>query len=389
MDDFWIERLRSFCKDRFDGKNLGVAHGVFHWDRVAVNGRRLLVPDADENVISAFAYIHDVERKNNGADIEHGERAACLINRIKGEYLKGFSDYQIEKLKTACRLHNRVHRTGDITIDLCFDSDRLDLGRVGIRPNPLKMATEIGKQCAIDEISNNAGKRFIFALLDTAAKYNGGVISDLDLVKGAFYKYGTYSDNRFIMIAAAEKYAFTDEALGVMLRTTFTFGAAPKTKLDREELLFNKIRKCYYMNSKEIEYYNSMPEKVTIYRGTSKNEWQSGKLSPSWTDDLDKAIGFALHGDGYEDDKSERIVIKAEISKKDIKAVFHQGFALVAVREIVFYYHGENNIEIVYETKNYDPNIRYFSYKQRVLYLNNSSLKAAEVLAQIDGTWPK
>ena len=32
--------------------------------------------------------------------------------------------------------------------DACFDADRLDLGRVGITPDPKKMATERGKEMA-------------------------------------------------------------------------------------------------------------------------------------------------------------------------------------------------------------------------------------------------
>ena len=39
-----------------------------------------------------------------------------------------------------------VHRTGDITIDTCFDADRMDLPRVGITPLPDKMATKKGAQ---------------------------------------------------------------------------------------------------------------------------------------------------------------------------------------------------------------------------------------------------
>ena len=34
------------------------------------------------------------------------------------------------------------------TIDACFDADRLDLGRVGITPDPNRMATEKGKEMA-------------------------------------------------------------------------------------------------------------------------------------------------------------------------------------------------------------------------------------------------
>jgi uncharacterized protein len=47
-------------------------------------------------------------------------------------------------LERACRFHTTERRTGNPTIDVCFDADRLDLGRVGIVPNPKLMATEQG-----------------------------------------------------------------------------------------------------------------------------------------------------------------------------------------------------------------------------------------------------
>ena len=39
-------------------------------------------------------------------------------------------------------------QTGNPTIDACFDSDRLDLWRVGIIPDPDRLATEKGKEIA-------------------------------------------------------------------------------------------------------------------------------------------------------------------------------------------------------------------------------------------------
>ena len=36
------------------------------------------------------------------------------------------------------------HRTGNPTVDACFDADRLDLMRVGIIPDSKRMATERG-----------------------------------------------------------------------------------------------------------------------------------------------------------------------------------------------------------------------------------------------------
>jgi uncharacterized protein len=105
---------------------------------------------ADMNVILAFAYLHDSERKDNAEDIEHGMRASLLIDRIRKTELKALSDEQIEKLKRACELHTIEHRTGDITIDTCFDADRMDLLRVGIMPSPERMATQRGAELVAD-----------------------------------------------------------------------------------------------------------------------------------------------------------------------------------------------------------------------------------------------
>lgn len=58
--------------------------------------------------------------------------------------LQGLTDNEVEMLATACELHTTTLRTGNATIDICFDADRLDLWRCGIIPRPGKMATSIG-----------------------------------------------------------------------------------------------------------------------------------------------------------------------------------------------------------------------------------------------------
>lgn len=140
-----IIRLRSISSNRWP-KTLGVTHGVEHWDRVAKFGEILLTEGADKDVIMAFAYLHDSERKNNGEDSGHGMRASLLIDIIRDTELFFLNDSQIEKLKRACELHTIEHRTGDETIDICFDADRMDLLRVGIMPVPDKMATKQGAE---------------------------------------------------------------------------------------------------------------------------------------------------------------------------------------------------------------------------------------------------
>lgn len=123
-------------------------HGINHWDRVAENGEALHVLGADMDVVLCFAYLHDVERECDGYDEEHGPKAAKLIDLIRESVLGFLDDKQIDLLKDACKYHTTVSRTGNPTIDACFDADRLDLPRVGIMPDPERMATKEGVEMA-------------------------------------------------------------------------------------------------------------------------------------------------------------------------------------------------------------------------------------------------
>ncbi len=142
--DIHIKRLREYAIKHSLLGDYSV-HGVSHWDRVARNADVLITSDVDELVVKAFAYIHDVERVNDSDDLQHGPRAAMLVDEIRSSELSFLNDQEIEQLKEACRLHTLRHRTDDATVNACFDADRLDLGRVGITPNPDKMATIQGR----------------------------------------------------------------------------------------------------------------------------------------------------------------------------------------------------------------------------------------------------
>ena len=141
------KKLRQFSIARWP-KEMGTTHGIEHWDRVAKFGEMLYVDSVDMNVVVAFAYLHDAERINNYIDDMHGQRASMLVDSIRHNYLRDFNDEQVSLLKRACELHTLKHRTGNITIDTCFDADRLDLPRVGITPEPERMATSQGAKIA-------------------------------------------------------------------------------------------------------------------------------------------------------------------------------------------------------------------------------------------------
>ncbi len=129
---------------------LGETHGLSHWQRVERNGILLSLEngrireDINIKVVRFFAYLHDKCRLNDWADLEHGVRAAEMLSTIRYTILKDFTDEEIALLGKACRYHTTELRTGNPTIDVCFDADRLDLCRVGIAPNPKRMATKQG-----------------------------------------------------------------------------------------------------------------------------------------------------------------------------------------------------------------------------------------------------
>jgi uncharacterized protein len=142
-----ILEIKEFASN---GWELGETHGLSHWQRVERNGIILstengaIRQDVNIKVVRFFAYLHDKCRLNDWADLEHGVRAADMIPTIRNTILKDFTDEEVALLEKACRYHTTEHRTGNPTIDVCFDADRLDLGRVGIVPNPKRMATEQG-----------------------------------------------------------------------------------------------------------------------------------------------------------------------------------------------------------------------------------------------------
>lgn len=140
-----LEPLKKFSRDRW---KLDDTHGMPHWNRVFENGQKLAVPGVDRDVVGCFAYLHDIGRIDNGQDPEHGPRSAKIVATLRDTLLKNLSDTQFATLLKACELHTKCKRTDNLTINTCFDADRLDLPRVGIIPDPAKMATEKGKELA-------------------------------------------------------------------------------------------------------------------------------------------------------------------------------------------------------------------------------------------------
>lgn len=132
-----IEYVKLFA---IDGLELDECHGLPHWERVERNGLLLATDDVNTTIVRLFAYLHDKWRVDNGRIWNTGNMQPNICNTL----LADLADDEFEQLRKACELHTICHRTGDITIDACFDADRLDLMRVGIMPDPERMGTERG-----------------------------------------------------------------------------------------------------------------------------------------------------------------------------------------------------------------------------------------------------
>jgi len=124
-------------------------HGLKHWRTVERNGHYLAqFNQADNLVISYFAYFHDCMRQNEHQDPEHGPRGAKYAKKVKK--LIGLNTIQLKQLVNACSGHTYGRKTDCITIATCWDADRLDLARVGIVPNSKYLLTTEAKRIADD-----------------------------------------------------------------------------------------------------------------------------------------------------------------------------------------------------------------------------------------------
>lgn len=120
-------------------------HGVSHWARVMENGLRLApLTGANTKIVQLFALFHDSRRVNDSRDNGHGTRGAELAASLRGTCFE-LSDHEFHLLEEACRLHTDGLTEADPTIQTCWDSDRLDLGRVNIVIDPKYLCTEAAK----------------------------------------------------------------------------------------------------------------------------------------------------------------------------------------------------------------------------------------------------
>lgn len=120
-------------------------HGGHHWGRVRQHGLTIARRrGADLLVVELFAFLHDSQRADEFGDPGHGERGAEYARSLQGKYFNLSGD-QLYQLTRAIQHHSGGQKSTNATIQSCWDADRLDLGRVGIRPHPQYLSPEGGR----------------------------------------------------------------------------------------------------------------------------------------------------------------------------------------------------------------------------------------------------
>ncbi|WP_442483664.1 hypothetical protein [Aeoliella sp. SH292] len=131
-----------------DGCSLPIAgaHGVSHWARVHDNGVRLSQETgARIEVVKLFAVFHDSRRINEHYDPGHGRRGAELAMSLRGKLFE-LPDDGFNLLCIACAGHTDERTHPDVTVQTCWDADRLDIGRVGVEPHADCLCTAVAKR---------------------------------------------------------------------------------------------------------------------------------------------------------------------------------------------------------------------------------------------------
>ncbi len=129
---------------------LGV-HGVRHWARVRVNGLALCrSTGADARVVELFAFLHDVGRLVDAADPLHGQRAADFIRALPRSLIP-LDDERLAWLLFGVEHHTKGKCPPNATVATCWDADRLDLGRISVRPDKALLFSSAAKDDAFIE----------------------------------------------------------------------------------------------------------------------------------------------------------------------------------------------------------------------------------------------
>ena len=115
-----------------------------------------------------------------------------------------------------------------------------------------------------------------------------------------------------------KNYKLSDEAFSEAVKLSYIQGKSLRRAY--KYFINKKYSWIIVASNEEKEIYNSLPERLIIYRGTNKAEaiGYNFDLNFSWTLDRGIAEFFA-----FRHNLADRLVIEVEISKEEIKAIFN------------------------------------------------------------------
>jgi uncharacterized protein len=122
-------------------------HGIPHWSRVQYFGLKIAESEnARSDVVRLFSVLHDSQRFIDGYDPDHGMRAVNYAKELRNKLFE-IDDAGFELLCEAMAGHSDGKTiASDVTVLTCWDADRLDLTRLGVRPLSDLLCTQTAKQ---------------------------------------------------------------------------------------------------------------------------------------------------------------------------------------------------------------------------------------------------
>lgn len=144
-------------------------HGVDHWRAVGATAASLAdvvdmtAPDdpaarPDRELLLLFALLHDAKRVDDGRDMEHGPRAALVLDELREAGLVHLDDTRAAVVREAIRDHTNGGLSDDPTIAVCWDADRLLIHRVGFTPKARFCSTaEARRRAEAEELPDLVG----------------------------------------------------------------------------------------------------------------------------------------------------------------------------------------------------------------------------------------
>lgn len=148
----YIELL-NIIKTNFKVDFYGI-HGIYHWFYVYKNTQKLTdYYNINSSVPKLFSILHDSKRVSELRDINHGPRAANFIKELYVNDILNINENDFERLIFACSNHTKLDKSNpladDIIVQICLDSDKLDITRVGKIVDSDYLFTPYAKELAL------------------------------------------------------------------------------------------------------------------------------------------------------------------------------------------------------------------------------------------------